>query len=536
MYKQFRKKISFSIVLFIMLVFSFLNHSIYAVTDDDGPDVTDDSIDWQLTCYGGEALGGTGFTENDFTTNDRYGWCEYEKDGVTYVVLAAATHELLTSGEIGAVRHDYIHYFSYYDTIQFKFVDENFDSNVYNGIILDSCGASMYPPAYGHASNVQILDVYFKGSTYSEEISGQHVKVTMDGSFSSSAGTSSSVQQKTFMLELINGFFRLIGDMIQMLLNSAENNTAKDTEKNQITYTREEIESDEKLNREIQVADSESSAETKTLKTIDVPDKIDNESGVSTTVFSSSTEIPVIPIDFYSFSIDKVQLLDINFFDTSSKNSNKVWKLINNIVSVVSHSVLYIAAALLITTIIWRGILLVKSSLGDDPSGAAESRKIIDNLVKAIILISLVYVIMTLFMQLYKNILNVILDGNDSFYLIRLNVENVYSFNTNYIGYFRYMSLQSDLLAAIKYSIFYCLGAILNGVWFLFMLARMIIIGGLIIVAPLTAVMAMMEKAPKKGFSVTHILYFNNWLKIYLIWLWIPLVVVLMFRVVLQIG
>ncbi len=532
MYKQFRKKITFIIVFFIILCSSFFKQPSYAVTDDDGPDVTDESIDWQLTCYGGESLGGTGFTENDFTTNEKYGWCEYEKDGVTYVVLAAATHELLNSGEIGAVRHDYIHYFSYYDTIQFKFVDESFDSNVYNGIILDSCGASMYPPAYGHADNVQILDVYFKASTYSEQISGQHVKVTMDGSFSSSAGTSSTEVKKNFFIDLFAALFKLLGDVIQLTIG----NLAVGEKDAEVTYTSSAIRADEDLQKEIQVSDAGESTQSNTQKTIDISNTIDNEKGESETVFSSSTEIPVIPVDFYSASIDKFQMLDIDFFDTSNDNSNKFWEVVADTVSFISHSVMYISAALLLTMLILRSILLVKSSLGDDPGGAARSRKIIDNWVKSIILISGVYIIMTLMMYFYQNILTIVLNENDSNYLIRANVENVYSFNTNQIGYFRYMTLQTNSISAFKYSILYFLQALINGIWFLFMLARMLIIGGLIIVAPLTAVMTMFEKIPKKGFSLTNILQFKNWLTTYLLWLWIPIVVVMIYRIVLYIG
>ena len=38
-------------------------------------------------------------TDSDFTVNGKYGWREYEDGGVKYVVIAAATHDMLTSGE-----------------------------------------------------------------------------------------------------------------------------------------------------------------------------------------------------------------------------------------------------------------------------------------------------------------------------------------------------------------------------------------------------------------------------------------------------
>lgn len=59
MYRRFKQKIKYIMILFIMII-SFLSYaSVLAVTDDDGPPVTDSSIIWHTTCYGGEALGAT---------------------------------------------------------------------------------------------------------------------------------------------------------------------------------------------------------------------------------------------------------------------------------------------------------------------------------------------------------------------------------------------------------------------------------------------------------------------------------------------
>lgn len=387
------KKIRLIIILIAVIFFLFSNFKVIAVTDDDGPDVKDSSIDWQLTCYGGEALGGTGFTENDFTTNEKYGWCEYEKDGVKYVVLAAATHELLQSGEVGATRDSKLHYFSYYDTIQFEFVDKNFDNNTYNGIILDSCGASMNPTGYGHADNVQILDVYFKASTYNEKVSGQSVKITMDGTFSQDAGTTNSQSKKDMIAEFFAGIFHGIGDGIQMALNYAGTNMKwKDAKK--LTYTKADIEANKKLNKKIQVEDASSEDDDdknkkdyKTIKEVNIASTADNRKGQKETIYSSATEIPVMPIDFYSSTIDKVSLFDINFYNTKSSNSNKLWKGIRQFISSASHIAMYIAAALLLSMLIWRSILFVRSALGDNPQGAFESRRIMDNFIKSVLII-----------------------------------------------------------------------------------------------------------------------------------------------------
>ena len=105
------------------------------------------------------------------------------------------------------------------------------------------------------------------------------------------------------------------------------------------------------------------------------------------TIYTSSTEIPVMPIDFYSSSIGKVKLFDIDFYNTKSSNSNKLWKGIRQFVSSASHIAMYIAAALLLTMLIWRSILFVRSALGDNPQGAFESRQIMDNFIKAVLII-----------------------------------------------------------------------------------------------------------------------------------------------------
>lgn len=382
------------IIILVAIIFSlFSNFKVVAVTDDDGPNVKDSSIDWQLTCYGGEKLGGTGFTEDNFTTNEKYGWCEYEKDGVKYVVLAAATHELLQSGEVGATRDSKLHYFSYYDTIQFEFVDKNFDNNTYNGIILDSCGASMNPTGYGHADNVQILDVYFKASTYNEKVSGQSVKITMDGTFSQDAGKTNSQSKKDMIAEFFAGIFHGIGDGIQMALNYAGTNMKwKDAKK--ITYSKGDIEANKNLNKKIQVEDAKTNTSDETeekdykiIKEANVSSTADNKQGKKETIYTSSTEIPVMPIDFYSSSIGKVKLFDIDFYNTKSSNSNKLWKGIRQFVSSASHIAMYIAAALLLTMLIWRSILFVRSALGDNPQGAFESRQIMDNFIRAVVII-----------------------------------------------------------------------------------------------------------------------------------------------------
>lgn len=376
----------------------------YTTEDDgtDGPDVK--TLRFELTGYGGNLLG-SGKVPSDFSVNSKYGWSEYEKDGQKYVVLAAATHEMIEYNKgkrISAgstywfyeAKFDHIHYFHYNDTIQFKFEDQNFDSTVYNGIILDSGDAMMFPQhsLYKRESGINMFDVFFGANGQSDSrvgnISGKVVLVTSDGTFSSNAGTTNSKTKKNMIAEFFAGIFHGIGDGIQMALNLAGTNMKwKDAKK--LTYTKGDIETNENLNDKIQVEDDKNKEKKdyKTIKEINISSTADNRKGQKETVYSSSTEIPVMPIDFYSSSINQVELFDINFYDTESTNSNKLWKGIRALVSGASHIAMYIAAALLLIMLICRSILFVSSALGDNPHGAYESRQIMDNFIKAVVII-----------------------------------------------------------------------------------------------------------------------------------------------------
>ena len=87
--------------------------------------------------YGSTHCTGSGVCLNSFEVNER-GWYTYKGK----IVLAAATEELLRSGynvRGGGHRQPNKHYFRYYDEVKLRV-----DGIVYDGIILDSCGASMW--------------------------------------------------------------------------------------------------------------------------------------------------------------------------------------------------------------------------------------------------------------------------------------------------------------------------------------------------------------------------------------------------------
>lgn len=143
---------------------------------------------------------------------------------------------------------------------------------------------------------------------------------------------------------------------------------------------------------------------------------------------------------------------------------------------------------------------------------------------------------MIIMMYFYKQVLKLFLNGNSSIYLIRVNVENVYSFNTNFVGYMKYMTLNSNILASLGYSFLYMIVEIFNLFYFGIMFARMLIIGILIIVAPFTAVYTMMGRTPTEGNNPRNALTFGHFMRVYIVLLFLPLVVAGIQKVIMYIA
>lgn len=117
-------------------------------------------VDYRLTSfwfndnYGTSSCTGSGLCEKDFDINSN-GWYTYNGK----LVLAAATYECLYSHS-GAcsnwnTKKENKIYYNYYDEIEIII-----DGNIYNGIILDSCGACM------HIDYEQRLDLFVSSKNY----------------------------------------------------------------------------------------------------------------------------------------------------------------------------------------------------------------------------------------------------------------------------------------------------------------------------------------------------------------------------------
>lgn len=352
-------------------------------------------------------------------------------------------------------------------------------------------------------------------------------------------GTTSGNGNGNLFLQLVAFVFQVIGDAFQMGMDSvtSDSNTIN---YNKLTYTRSEIEDNQELNEKIDVKDAEEpedfleQTDAKIIKYANISDEADDKFGNPEKIYTESTEIPVIPIDVYSTFTEKINLFDINFFSTSNTNSNAKWNLLKRIVLGITHVTLYMSAALLITMLIIRSIIFVRTTLGGKPNEAAKSKNIMDAWTKAIVLIIAVFVIMPILIYLEQDIENIVLNGNNSRYYIRANVENVYQFNTNFIGFVKYMSLTSNVGAKVGFSILYAAIAFINFVWTGALFVRALIIAGLTIIAPFTAINAMIAKDTANNLFA-RIIAFKNWIRLYITWTYVPLAMLIILKIIISI-
>lgn len=320
-----------------------------------------------------------------------------------------------------------------------------------------------------------------------------------------------------------------LGDLINRGINTMSGELTEN-EAAVTLYKTDEINASYKFRSDINVKNEPDNTKTTTdeLKKITISNSVYNQYYVLEQIYTTDTKIPVLPLDAYTLTAGKAPILDINFWKLEETNTNKIWNYIKNLVMMIAHIVLYLSVALIFTMIIWRSVLFVYSTMVSKPEKAEESKKIIDNLFVAVLMVAGVYIIMAGCSMLYDTVLQLITDNNNT-YPIRAVVTDVYSFNTTLIGLMRYRTLTNNVWHELGWSIGYLIISFLDLIYFLLMFARMIILGLLSITAPLTAVMKMSGNSEGKG--VLQLFQFNNWIKIYLRFTYIPLIIALASRI-----
>ena len=169
--------------------------------------------------------------------------------------------------------------------------------------------------------------------------------------------------------------------------------------------------------------------------------------------------------------------------------------------------------------------MLILANMRNLPESAAQSKKIMDRWTKAIAIISGIFVLMAVMIYLYKLILDTMVGGVYTPYLIRMNVNGASSFNTNFMGFLKYRSLSINLYDAYKWSLIRLIFTVINLLFFIAMFIRMIILAGLVIIAPATSIGEMINIPLNRNNSVVKLLNFKVFIKVFIITLWGPVLI-----------
>ena len=338
----------------------------------------------------------------------------------------------------------------------------------------------------------QEIDFDAQGNLYISDYDGALFKTNFNAYTMGTIANSGGNTILEFIVKAASDINNLLSDLLQTAMEMIERWEDYAT-CSKLTKPIATIQSDQNLNKEIQAAGMKDNIKVEKIKEVNIPATIDNRQGVKETVYTEGTEIPVITMSWESFLLGNSKIFDIDFITKSNKNSNSFWRTIRTCVSFVSHGMLYICAAALITMLIIRSIMLILSNMRNLPESAAQSKKIMDRWTKAIAIISGIFVLMAVMIYLYKLILDTMVGGVYTPYLIRMNVNGASSFNTNFMGFLKYRSLSINLYDAYKWSLIRLIFTVINLLFFIAMFIRMIILAGLVIIAPATSIGEMIN-------------------------------------------
>ena len=257
------------------------------------------------------------------------------------------------------------------------------------------------------------------------------------------------------------------------------------------------------------------------------------------TGFDKDTLIPLIPVDLYALATGNVSALDINFLtgqnNTTLHPPDSIWTILRNLIAGVIRATIYTGALVLLLSLIWHGIQLVKHSL--TPNEEKKHKEVINSFVVSVVLLVGSVVIMALCIFV-SNIAFEDMKVTDTMELpIRIVLvkdgNKIYSFSTNIIGYVRYLTetKQADaLLEKLIYTIAYIAFVKINILATLIMLVRMVFIVVLSILGPIIAVAYSLKKN-----SVLNITY-KKWAILYILCSSIQLVYAIVYRIILEIA
>lgn len=224
-----------------------------------------------------------------------------------------------------------------------------------------------------------------------------------------------------------------------------------------VTYKYEEITTgdDKEYNKYTNVGGNND--ETSTIKTINIK-KDENGNGIDD--FKKETPIPYVIVDFYTIGTGNVDYFDINFLtgnkstkyekdengnriEVERHSSNSIWMRFRDIVAALVKLGIYGTASILLVSLIWSGINIVRHTF-DNPEAQADSKKVIEKLANAVFALIGTILVMAICIYANEGVLKFIGESDTYELPIRVNVDGVYSFSTTFAGYARYMSTTSD--------------------------------------------------------------------------------------------
>ena len=442
-------------------------------------------------------------------------------------------------------------------------------------------GYTLYDPAQPSMYNAEVQVVYLddngdfdpaKDSWWLDRYGAGILKKTV-GAVAKTVGTIQKVADGLIeflkhpigkpVKEMMDFIGPVVGDNIQWLANLFQtvpeytsgdgdvlysySDLENDTNEEQLTDTSSDKEKDKEKdkgkgnrNKYTNVAKSkEDTKDSQAVFQVDVKKDLNNNDEAD---FSSSTKIPVMVGDLYNVAAGKIDFFDINFLNgnkekksdgTLRHENDSIWNNLRKVVSLLTHISLYMASAIIVLSLIWYGINIVRHTF-DNPVAKMEGMEGIKRFFTAVLMLIGAIVIMALCIFGSKVFFD-LLNKNDSYELpIRVNVEDQYSFSTTPTGYVRYMSLTEDIeepLQKFVYTNVYIVLAIANLAVMLIMFARTIVIWVLSIIGPLIAVLYVFNA----GGTITFRRWTGLYLRASLIQIFISIAYIVIFKAVIAV-
>lgn len=354
------------------------------------------------------------------------------------------------------------------------------------------------------------------------------------------------------LCSLLLDFFRVIGDGIQIIINLFQTATLNRASEFRLAYTYDELVEDYNNGKKYQ----DSNVKEEEKKDLDASsgtrDAYTDVSRYGTGYeenwqkgpiiingndyrYTMETEIPVIPIDIYTMATGKVDMFDVNFLEGNDDSPIKVLK---NFVAAVIHVVLYISAAVLLITLIWHGINIIKGSFGN-PQAQVEHKEGLKRF--AISLIMLVGSVVIIALGIYAGDMFIgDFKSNTDELPIRVYVNMAeegskepvgYSFSTNITGFVRYKAQSGNInncgeKAAYVFS--YLALVLVNAVGALGMFFRMLMMLILAIVGPIIAALYALHMEDKISFKYT------TWINLYVVLSCVQVILAIASRIILE--